>query len=630
MLRARACGSCQSVGDFRLGEAIARQQPEIENVALDALVGHVAARRSDDRRSYDSTHRRALRHLRSVRSLRAHALSAPARCRCCSSAAATRRQRSSRHGAAMTCTPIGSRAAAFDRHRADRQADARDRLREQAQAGPRRHALAVDLSHSVPIGGAAHGVAGAMITSTSGTARAPRSWYQRRTRCAAAPTPPAAARRRGSGRATAARSRRARAQLGQVERAAVLAVITNAAARARSACGKLDLVGALERCGRVLPARARASGASGRVEVAAGDGDAQAGRAFFERRHRAARRRASRTPGRCRRAPHRVVGQREVVDAAANGPRWSRLVHERERSRRGQAAERRLQAEHAAQRRRHADRAVGVGAERERHHAGGDRRAGAARRAAGDCASRSCGLRVGAVVRVLGREAVGVLVHVERADEHRAGALACARTSGGVARGRRTLRARSSRRRAWSGPATSNRFLTANGTPASGGRGSPASATAASIARGVARRARVAMTCGEGVDRRVDARRSRAKLASATADARRALHRAGTARGDRPAADLTATASPRPERRARARRPPCSVERRRRRRRRAPRCARSAQHAGRCVRGERQVAAPRARVDVRLRCVAIRRARPTRSAPHFALEDLEAALLGAR
>ena len=50
--------------------------------------------------------------------------------------------------------------------------------------------------------------------------------------------------------------------------------------------------------------------------------------------------------------------------------------------------------------------------------------------------ARSCGLRVGAVVRVLGGEAVGVLVHVERADQHRAGRLEAAHEQRVALRGR--------------------------------------------------------------------------------------------------------------------------------------------------------------------------------------------------
>ena len=79
----------------------------------------------------------------------------------------------------------------------------------------------------------------------------------------------------------------------------------------------------------------------------------------------------------------------------------------------------RPQPEHAAQRRRHADRAVGVGAERQRHQRRRHRRRRAARRAAGD-ARRIVRIAGRAVMAVLGREAEGVLVHVERADQHRA------------------------------------------------------------------------------------------------------------------------------------------------------------------------------------------------------------------
>ena len=80
----------------------------------------------------------------------------------------------------------------------------------------------------------------------------------------------------------------------------------------------------------------------------------------------------------------------------------------------------RLEAEHAAQRGRHPDRAVGVGAERERHQAAGDRRARAAGRAAGH-AVEIVRIARGAVMDVLAGEVVGVFAHVERADEDGAG-----------------------------------------------------------------------------------------------------------------------------------------------------------------------------------------------------------------
>ena len=113
----------------------------------------------------------------------------------------------------------------------------------------------------------------------------------------------------------------------------------------------------------------------------------------------------------------------------------------------------------------HPDRAVGVGAERERHQAGRDRRARAAGGAAGH--PRRC-VRVarGSVMDVLAGEVVGVLAHVEGADEHRAGSFqACDQRPSRAAGGRSRLifePARVGR------PATSKRFLTANGTPASG------------------------------------------------------------------------------------------------------------------------------------------------------------------
>ena len=72
---------------------------------------------------------------------------------------------------------------------------------------------------------------------------------------------------------------------------------------------------------------------------------------------------------------------------------------------------------------------------------------------------------------VLAGEVVGVFAHVERADQNRAGRL------------QPLDQRRVARRGAWSRlifepasvarPATSNRFLTANGTPASGPSGLP-------------------------------------------------------------------------------------------------------------------------------------------------------------
>ena len=59
--------------------------------------------------------------------------------------APTRSARSSRHGAAMICTPIGSLSPSVQTGRAtDRQADERDRLGEEADIGPHQHFPAVE------------------------------------------------------------------------------------------------------------------------------------------------------------------------------------------------------------------------------------------------------------------------------------------------------------------------------------------------------------------------------------------------------------------------------------------------------------------------------------------------------
>ncbi len=121
-------------------------------------------------------------------------------------------------------------------------------------------------------------------------------------------------------------------------------------------------------------------------------------------------------------ALQRVVDEREVARRARERAEVIEARDEGIGSVPRQPAVGRLQAEDAAQRRRHADRAVGVRAEADRHLAGGDRGGRAARRAAGD-AGEVVRVARRPVVRVLGREAVGVLVHVERADQDGAGAL---------------------------------------------------------------------------------------------------------------------------------------------------------------------------------------------------------------
>ena len=97
----------------------------------------------------------------------------------------------------------------------------------------------------------------------------------------------------------------------------------------------------------------------------------------------------------------------------------------------------RLQSEDAAERRGHADRSVGVRPQRQRHQARGHRGRRSTGRSARD-PLRIVRIARGSVVRVLGGEAVGVLVHVERADGNRARMLQ-ALHHGGVARRRRAL-----------------------------------------------------------------------------------------------------------------------------------------------------------------------------------------------
>ena len=117
---------------------------------------------------------------------------------------------------------------------------------------------------------------------------------------------------------------------------------------------------------------------------------------------------------------HRVIGEREVFGRSRE--RTADIEARREQPHAGaaQAADGRPEAEDAAERRRHPDRAVGVGAERERDQARGDRRRRAARRSARD-PRRIVRIAGRAIMRVLGREAERVLIHVEGADEDCAG-----------------------------------------------------------------------------------------------------------------------------------------------------------------------------------------------------------------
>ena len=105
------------------------------------------------------------------------------------------------------------------------------------------------------------------------------------------------------------------------------------------------------------------------AEISAGDGDPQAVGAARESD-------SVGSTGRCAHngivgiGPlHGVVARREVGDGARERPEMIEARHEGKARGARQPAIGRLQPEDAAQRGRHPDRAVGVGAERERHHA---------------------------------------------------------------------------------------------------------------------------------------------------------------------------------------------------------------------------------------------------------------------
>ena len=156
------------------------------------------------------------------------------------------------------------------------------------------------------------------------------------------------------------------------------------------------------------------------LEVAAGDGDAQAiGPASQKRSDRLGGTiGADRIVGIV--ALHRVVSEREVVRAARQRADMIEACREGERARAAQPPVSRLEPEHAAERSRGADRAIGVGAERKRHETAGDRGGRAARGAAGHaCAIMRVVHRT--VMEILAGEIIGVFAHVQRADEDGAG-----------------------------------------------------------------------------------------------------------------------------------------------------------------------------------------------------------------
>ena len=148
---------------------------------------------------------------------------------------------------------------------------------------------------------------------------------------------------------------------------------------------------------------------------------------------------------------HRIIGQREIADAARERAEMIEAGDERKRPRARQPAIGRLQPEDAAERRRHPDRTVGVGAQRQRHQAAADRTAGAARRAAGH-ARHIMRIARRPVMHVLAGEIIGVFAHVERADQHRAGGFQPL-DQGGIARRRLQVAIDLRSGAGWQGPA---------------------------------------------------------------------------------------------------------------------------------------------------------------------------------
>ena len=119
-------------------------------------------------------------------------------------------------------------------------------------------------------------------------------------------------------------------------------------------------------------------------------------------------------------ALHRIVRQHEVRNGARERADMIEACDERECTRARQPTIGRLEPEYAAERGRHADRAIGVRAERKRHQPSRDRPAGAAGGAAGH-AAHVVRVARGTVVDVFACEVVGVFAHVECTDQDGAG-----------------------------------------------------------------------------------------------------------------------------------------------------------------------------------------------------------------
>ena len=285
-----------------------------------------------------------------------------------------------------------------------------------------------------PSFGATQGVAGAMITSTDLNSSSTRARYQRRNFCARSTSgagiiAPASSRSRTAGSKSFGRLRR-RSRCSEAPSAGGDDIGGGAGARG---FGDFDDARGAERPGDAGDGL-DGFGENVVLKISAGDRDPQTADVLRQqRRHRLG------GPGRARRVVrirslHRVIGQREIADVARERAEMIEAEDERKRPCARQPAVGRLQSEDSAERRRHPDRAVGVGPQRQRHQAAADGAAGAARRAAGH-PRHVMRIARRTVMHILAGEVVGVFAHIERADQHRAGRLH-ALDQGGVARRR--------------------------------------------------------------------------------------------------------------------------------------------------------------------------------------------------
>ena len=109
-----------------------------------------------------------------------------------------------------------------------------------------------------------------------------------------------------------------------------------------------------------------------RPKIPGRDGNAEILAAVVQNRGRGSMA-GQRRPDRIGHSLHRIIGEREVRDGASKGAKMIEAGGEGEGAGGGSRPSVRLQPEHAAERRRYADRAVGIGSDRNRDEAARDR-----------------------------------------------------------------------------------------------------------------------------------------------------------------------------------------------------------------------------------------------------------------